>query len=176
MRKWFRRLRGAIGVGVSWGVVWGLAGGVLEAIVGLPPGTDGAGVVLYEFARGFMAFAMIGFVGSGVFSVALGLGGRRRSFAEMSLARFGSWGGVAGLMVGLSLYSPVLLAPNGRFTLAEALLRATLAVGVTTALGAGAAAGSLALARMADDRELLAAGEEVADVGLTQQEARELLG
>lgn len=176
MKTWLRRLRGAIGVGISWGVVWGLAGGALEAIFGLPPGTPGAGVVLYEFARGFMAFSMIGFVGSSVFSVALGLGGRRRSFAEMSLPRFGRWGGLAGLAVGVLLYSPLLLAPTGRFTLAEGILRAALAIGVTTALGAGAAAGSLALARVSDDRELLSAAEEVAGVGLTERETRELLG
>lgn len=175
MKNWFRRLRGAFGVGVSWGVVWGLAGGVLEVVFGMPPGGSGLGVVLQEFARGFVAYAAIGFVGSGVFSVALGLGGRRHSFAEMSLPRFGTWGGLAGLTVGLVLYSPFLLAPSGRFSLAEALLRATLAIGVTTALGAVSATGSLALARMAHDRELLSAGEEVAGVGLSEQEAKELL-
>ena len=176
MKNWFRRLRGAVGVGVTWAAVWGLAGGILEAIFGLPPGVPGAGVVLYEFARGFVAFSMIGFMGSGVFSIALGFGGRRRSFAEMSLPRFATWGGLAGFIVGLVLYSPLLLAPNGRFTVAEALLRATLAIGVTTVIGAGSASGSLAVARMADDRELLAASEEVAGVGLTEKEARELLG
>lgn len=41
---------------------------------------------------------------------------------------------------------------------------------------AGSAAGSLALARMADDRELLDAGADVGEAGLTEDEARELLG
>jgi len=41
--------------------------------------------------------------------------------------------------------------------------------------GAGSAAGSLALARRADDRELLDAGADVADIGLTEEEKRELL-
>ncbi len=45
-----------------------------------------------------------------------------------------------------------------------------------TLLGAGSAAGSLALARKADDRELLDAGADVAEVGLTKEEKRELLG
>lgn len=176
MNRWFRRLRGALGVAVSWGVVWGTVGGVLEALFGLPPAGAGVGIVLREFARGFAAFAMIGGVGSAVFSLALGLEGRRRSFADMSMARFGLWGGLAGLTVGLVLYSPLVLAPNGLFTVAEAILRTSLAVGVTTAIGALSATGSLRLARMADDRELLAAGEEVAEVGLTDREARELLG
>ncbi len=43
-------------------------------------------------------------------------------------------------------------------------------------LGAGSAAGSLALARRADDKELLEADAGVADIGLTEAEKRELLG
>lgn len=41
--------------------------------------------------------------------------------------------------------------------------------------GAGSAAGSLALARRAEDRELLDTSRDVADVGLTKKEAGELL-
>ena len=48
--------------------------------------------------------------------------------------------------------------------------------GTSTLLGAGSAAGSLALARSTDDRQLLEVGEDIADVGLTAEEARELLG
>ena len=51
-----------------------------------------------------------------------------------------------------------------------------LGVGVVlTLLGAGSAAGSLALARRAGDRELLEHGADVADIGLTEEEKRELL-
>ena len=50
-----------------------------------------------------------------------------------------------------------------------------IAVGLLALLGAGSAAGSLALARMADDGELLDAGADVADIGLTEEEKRELL-
>jgi hypothetical protein len=42
-------------------------------------------------------------------------------------------------------------------------------------MGAGSAAGALALARRADDRELLERGADVADIGLTKEEKRELL-
>ena len=42
--------------------------------------------------------------------------------------------------------------------------------------GAGSAAGSLALARRTEDRELLETSEEVAEVGLSERETRELLG
>ena len=42
-------------------------------------------------------------------------------------------------------------------------------------LGAGSPAGSLARARRTDDRELLDAGADVADIGLTEAEKRESL-
>ncbi len=48
--------------------------------------------------------------------------------------------------------------------------------GTVTALCSASAAGSLALARMAEDPELLEASDHVADVGLSDGEARELLG
>ena len=157
-------------------MAWGLLGGVLEAVFGLPPGWSGAGIIFQEFVAGFGAFAAIGFLGSGAFSVALGLEGRRRSFAEMSLRRFAIWGAMAGLLAGTTMY--LVLSPDmvGRFGLAGALLRVATVVSAMGLLGAGSAAGSLALARKSDDRELLEAGEELADVGLTKEEAQELLG
>ena len=42
-------------------------------------------------------------------------------------------------------------------------------------VAASVAAGSLALAGRADDRELLDASADVADIGLTEEEKRELL-
>jgi hypothetical protein len=49
-------------------------------------------------------------------------------------------------------------------------------VGTLTLLSAASAAGTLVLARRAEDRNLLEAGAEAAEVGLTQGEAKELLG
>jgi hypothetical protein len=42
--------------------------------------------------------------------------------------------------------------------------------------GAASAAGSLAIARRAEERELLETGEAMAEVGLSKKEAQELLG
>ena len=47
---------------------------------------------------------------------------------------------------------------------------------VFAAAGAGSAAAALALARRAEDQELLEADEDVDEVGLTEDDARELLG
>ncbi|MEJ2206807.1 MAG: hypothetical protein P8170_22185, partial [Gemmatimonadota bacterium] len=86
------------------------------------------------------------------------------------------WGGLAGLTVGMVLYAPFVLTSGARFTLLEAVLRAALPMGMMAGIGAGSAAGSLVLARRADDRELLDASDEVAAIGLTDREAKELLG
>lgn len=48
--------------------------------------------------------------------------------------------------------------------------------GIFGVAGATCAAGSLALARMAEHEELLETGSDVDDVGLTVEEERELLG
>ena len=52
----------------------------------------------------------------------------------------------------------------------------TISGAVVVLLAAGSAAGSLALARRADDQELLEAGQRVAGVGLSEREVGELLG
>ena len=85
----------------------------------------------------------------------------------MSLPRLAGWGTVGGLLLSVLLLS----VWQGPFSLVTVVLASAL-----TLMGAGSAAGSLALARRADDRELLEAGAEAADVGLTEEEAHELLG
>ena len=101
----------------------------------------------------------MGFVGGAIFSVVLGIAEGRRRFDEMSLPRFAAWGALGGLLL-----SGLMTIDAGTFTLAQ-----LLEMGVTGILmGAGSAAGSLALARRAEDRELLEAGEEA--LGLTEGE------
>ena len=98
----------------------------------------------------------------------LGVAGRRRRFDQLSLPRFTLWGALGGLLVGLV---PLVVGGPGIPPGAVVVMLGTL-----TVLSAGSAAGSLALARMAEDRELLDAGVEASAVGLTEWEARELMG
>ena len=91
----------------------------------------------------------------------------------MSLPRFAAWGAVGGLVVSLI---PAAMVAMGLATPNIPLWQITAAlVGPCTFGGAVAASGSLALARMAEDRELLDASVDVADIGLTEEEKRELL-
>jgi hypothetical protein len=159
MKNWLRRIRGAIGMGLTWAVAWFGAGVALLLVVGL----DAADV---PFPIGF---GMFGFLAGVTFSGVLGIVEGRRRFDQLSIPRFAWWGAVGGLLL------------CGTFVLAVALVEGTtleiLVLAPVFALaGAGSAAGSLALARRGDDRELLKASSEVADVGLTAGDADELFG
>lgn len=156
MSKWGRRIRGAFGLGLTWAFAWFAAGMVLLLVVG-PDAAD----VPFPIGFGFL-----GFLAGLTFSGVLGLVEGRRRFDQMSLPRFALWGGVGG-----TLFSAAFVAVAG------------LGVGALTLLGpifglagAGCAAGSLALARMAEDEGRQGNGGPLADPGLTGKERRELLG
>jgi hypothetical protein len=156
MKKWLRRIRGAIGMGLTWAIAWFGAGVILLLIVG----PDAADV---PFPIGF---ALFGFLAGAIFSGVLAIVEGRRSFDQMSLPRFAVWGAVGGLLL------------SGIFGLAADVGGDVILVlgPVFASSSAASAAGSLALARLAEDRESLDAGADVAEAGLTEGEARELLG
>ncbi len=155
MRKWLRRIRGAIGMGLIWAMAWFGAGLILLLVVGV-----GAADVPFP-----LFFALLGFLAGVTFSGVLGIVEGRRRFDQMSLPRFAAWGAIGGLLL------------SGIFAWAAGLGGEFLVLGPVFALsGAGCAAGSLALARMAEDRELLDASADVGQAGLTGDEARERFG
>ena len=90
MGDWLRRLRGAIGTGLTWGAAWFAAGMAIMLTSLLLTGSTGADV---PYPIGFGA---IGFAAGLTFSGVLGLIGRSRRFDQMSLPRFAAWGGAAG--------------------------------------------------------------------------------
>ena len=152
MKKWLQRIRGAIGMGVTWAVAWFGVGAVLGLVLGGAVGV-GAGAALGSL------FAGLGFGAGAAFSAVLALAEGRHRFDEMSLPRFAGWGALGGLLLCLGMFL-VFGSPQG------GLLGDVITVGVVTLLAAGSAAGSLALARRAEDRDLLEAGEEA--LGLTE--------
>ena len=136
MKKWPRRIRGAVGMGVTWAAGWALVGVLIEIITQFVPGWDGALVDIWP-----AALALVGFLGGAVFSTVLRIAEGRSRFEELSLPRFGVLGGVGGLLL------------SGIFVLLTSLGGEMLVVlGPVFAMsGAGCAAGSLALARMAEE-------------------------
>ena len=149
MKKWLRRIRGAVGMGLTWAIAWAPVGAIWGLAVGAP------------FV--FVGLVIMGFLSGVMFSGVLGVLEGRRTLDQMSLPRFAGWGAVGGA----GLWSILALIIPGAKFLVGCLLFGSL--------GAASAAGSLALARRAYDQDLLRAGEDVGEVGLTERETRELL-
>jgi hypothetical protein len=169
MKQWMRRVRGALGMGLTWGVVGFVIGMGIELIHNLWPNPLGAMVDIWP-----AALAYPGVIGGVAFSAVLGIVGRRRRFEELSVPQVAAWGAVGGLVVSLIPAAMVFLhlaTPNISLWQITAAL-----IGPCTVGGAIAASGSLVLARRAEDQELLDAGHDVGEVGLTEREERELLG
>jgi len=165
MNKWLQRIRGAIGIGLTWAAGWApigaITGWVTASLFGFP-----LGVVTANYA---VMFGVLGLVGGTIFSTVLSLTEGRRSFHQLSLPRFVGWGALGGLLLGGFAVGAGLLG-SGLTTLGAVV------AGAATLLGAGSAAGTLLIARAADSQGSLEEGEAVADAGLTGEETRRLLG
>jgi hypothetical protein len=142
-QSWLQRVRGAIGIGLTWAAGWApigaITGWVASAVFEFP-----IGVVAINYA---VTFAVLGFLGGTIFSSVLRLAEGRRSFDQLSLPRFVTWGGLGGLLLGALAVTASLLG-SGLTTLGAAIVAAS------TLLGAGSAAGTLVVARAADLRAL----------------------
>jgi hypothetical protein len=166
MKSWMRRVRGAVRMGLIWAAGWALVGMLIELVHNVWPNPLGSLVDIWPAALGLPAF-----FGGLTFSTLLGIAARRRRFAELSLPRFAALGALGGVLVSLG---PALLVAVGLASIKEpySLWQVTLTMMVPIALvGATSAAGSLALARRAESRESLAAGENAAEMELAEVEA-----
>jgi hypothetical protein len=169
MKGWLRRIRGILGMGITWGAAGALSGMAIELINGIWPNPLGTMMDMWPVALG-----LPGFLGGITFSTVLAVVARSRRFHELSLSKFAVLGGLGGLIVGLL---PRALGALGVIPAGFNLWPVTPAIVIPFTLGAAiVAAGTLALARLTEDRELLQAGEGVADAPLTTEETRELLG
>lgn len=165
MKKWKRRIRAAMGMGLTWALAWFGVGMALLLGLLLTTGSTGADV---PYPLGFGAF---GFFAGVSFSGVLGLLEGRRSFDQMSLPRFAGWGAAGGLLLTVGFVSVAALVGDS-----TPLRNLEVLVPVFTLAGAGSAAGVLALARRAEEREALDASADVAQVGHSEAGERELLG
>jgi hypothetical protein len=163
MKQRLRRIRGAVGMGLTWAVGWAVIGGaVMEGLV------DPHGKILDMWPQ---TLAIPGFLGGVVFAVVLWIAARHRRFDELSLSRFSGLGAVAGLLLG------VLAVGTGAASGVLPLwLRAAVIIGPMTLLSAASACGSLVLARRAERRQLPDVRPEVAAVGVAEREAQDLPG
>lgn len=142
MKGWLRRMRGALGIAVSWAVAWFGVGALVGVVF------FGGGLDLATFFNGLL-FGVAGFIGGGSFGGLLFLAEGRRTFDQMSLPRFALWGALGGLIM-----SELFLGMGRPFTMTLGLVDVVVAL-----MGAASAAGSLAIARRAGGSELVEGGE-----------------
>jgi len=163
MKQGLRRIRGAIGMGLTWAAAWGVAGTITML-----------GILLVTGSRPDAPFPLLsgafGFVAGVVFSGVLGLVEGRRRFDQMSLPRFAAWGAAGGFLLSSTFVLAVSLTGDPSFLWNLAIVGPVFAVAA-----AGSAAGSLALARRARDRELFEAPGDVTAVGPSAEKTRKVL-
>ena len=173
MPKWLRRIRGAVGIGLTWAAGWALVGVLIGVSSLLLPGLPWDR--FFEvFDAPLPALAVPGFVGGAIFSVVLGFVARRRRFSELSLPLFAVCGAVGGLLLA---QIPNTMVALGLGTPAEGvnLWRLTMMVsGPFAILGAASACLTLMIARKSEDSKALETSDNVGE--LSEDEARELLG
>jgi hypothetical protein len=149
MANWIRRIKGGIGIGLTWAVAWTPIGALTA--LGLSVVGDVVGGLLRFVGTSALLFGALGFIGGSIFSAVLQLGDGRRRFDELTLPRFALWGGVAGLLV------PAIAGVLGGLAGITIFGGPGLQMGdvvvacVASLLSAGSAAGSLAIARKAEE-------------------------
>jgi hypothetical protein len=157
VRKWLRRIRAAVVMGLTWAVPAWFVGMGIELIHNVWPNPLGSLVDIWPAVLAYPAF-----LGGVAFSVVLRIAGGRRGFDELSLPLFAAWGALGGLLA--SLVSAAMVA-LGLATPNIPLWQITAGLAVPLMLGSAvAASGTLWLARRTEDGERLDAGEDRAEV------------
>jgi hypothetical protein len=131
--KWMRRIRGVIGIGVTWAAAWALVGSVPRWLFGF--NTDAPFPII---------FGVLGFIAGVIFSGLLMLAEGRRGFDEMKISRFAAWGGVGGVLLS-AIFTRIASLGFGEVLVIVPTFAVACAI---------SASGSLALARRARMGEL----------------------
>ena len=139
MRNLLHRIRGALGMGVTWAAAWFALGFVPRWVLGMQ------GDLPFP-----ILFGGLGFLAGVTFSGLLALTAGHRSFDQLSLPRFAGWGAVGGVLLG------ALFVRGVSYDWGEVLAILATFAGASAAC----AAGSLALARRAAVRELPDSGRD----------------
>lgn len=154
-----RMIRGALRTALSWAVAWAAIGGVLVVAwqwiwPSFPsaPGDGGLRWAWSFFWQGAAAFAMIGALAGGLFSVGLALSARSLTLSSLSYARMAVLGmlGGAGVVAGMGA-AKLFLGGAWPAEIASSF-------GIAAILGGGSAWAMLRLARTGPEGQL-ASGE-----------------
>jgi hypothetical protein len=154
MRNWQRRVRGAIGIGITWAAAWSAVGALPRWVLGINADAPFP-----------LIFGILGFFAGVTFSGLLVLTERRRGFEAVTLQRFAAWGAVGGAAMAAVFARAVSMSWGDLITIAP----------VFAVASAVCAAGSLALARRAETRSLPHLRADAGNSALAEPEARKLL-
>ena len=153
MGTFLRRVRGAIGMGITWAIALGVVGSVPRWAFGVD--TDAPIPII---------FGAFGFIAGVTVSALLVLAEGRRRFDQLSVRRFAGWGAVGGLLLSALWASAVSLRWGEILAIAPAF----------ALVCAACASGALALAKRAAMRELSNGRRDIEDAELAEQEKRKL--
>ena len=137
-----RKLRGFLGVGITWGAAWGAIGGLIGLGIMLvnPAGSVFVNPVL-GWALGIGAYGVISGFG---FAALLSINDGEKLLGQLSLKRVAVWGVLGAAAV------PLAFGAAGSFTAGTTLIDVLGAIGVTGLLGGLSAPASVGIARRAE--------------------------
>lgn len=141
MKLW-RKLRGVVGFGLTWGTLWGAIGAGIGFIVGLV--NPEAWVVTNPVIEWAVGMGLYGLVSGMGFAGLLSIGEARKRIQELSLPRVAMWGVLGSALV------PLLFGALGTFEAGTTLADVLGAIAVTGLLGGTFAPGAIAAARHAE--------------------------
>ena len=142
MRKLLRKLRGLLGIGLTWGTLWAGIGAAIGAMLGIvsPAGSAWTTSIL-ERAVGMGLYGLVSGVG---FGALLSVGEGRKTILHLSPGRAAVWGALGSATV------PLLFGWLGAFEVGTSAADVIWAVFVTGLLGGTFARGAVVIARKAE--------------------------
>lgn len=157
MKNFFRKLRGLMGVGITWGTLWAGIGAGIGTVVGIFwPELWAFGNPILDWTVGMGLYGVVSGVG---FGGLLSLGEGRKTLRELSLGRVAVWGVLGSALV------PLGFGAIGAFVASVTWVDILQAMAVTGFLGGVFAPGTVSLARRAEleaggGMDLLGDGDE----------------
>ena len=132
MRKFLRKVRGALGIGATWAVAWAAIFAGLAFVIGIfdPDSIDPGETPLRVGAIG----GLFGFISGVAFGATLALADGRKALSKLSVGRAALWGAL-----GTALFPLLTTVSNSMLIL-------------VCPIGAALAAGSVAIAKRAELR------------------------
>ena len=144
MNRLVRRLRGLLGVGVTWGTLWSLIGAGIGLVIGvISPEVWESTNPIIEWAIGMGLYGLVSGIG---FGSLLTLREGRKTILDISLRRAAVLGVVGAAAV------PLLFGSLGTFEAGTTAVEVLGAIIVTGILGGTFAPASIAVARRAELR------------------------